>query len=38
MSKEKFNVMKDVKMKRLFYCRTNWKNEVMEDFKKRWNG
>lgn len=40
MSKDKFNVVKELcKNEEIILLQeTNWKNEVMEDFKKRWKG
>ncbi len=40
MSKEKFNMVKEICKNEevILLQETNWKNEVMVDFKKRWNG
>lgn len=40
MSKEKFNMVKEICKNEevILLQETNWKNEVMDDFKKRWNG
>ncbi len=39
MSKEKFNMLKEIFKNEevILLQETNWKNEVMDDFKKRWN-
>ncbi len=40
MSKEKFNMLKEIFKNEevILLQETDWKNEVMDDFKKRWNG